>query len=86
MSDSDESGSYSDFGDSGEYCCSGESCVAEIFGDSGHLEESDDFFILVVFVILVNLMILLNLVNMDILVNLDILVGLVLCESGGSGG
>ena len=31
------------FGDSGEYCCTCESCDAEIFGDSGNLEESDDF-------------------------------------------
>ena len=75
MSDSDESGGNSHFGDSGEYCCTCESCDAEIFGDSGNLEESDDFcdsggfVILAIFVILVTLMIMLNLV---VLVNLMI--------------
>ena len=43
MSDSDESEGNSHVGDSGEYCCTCESCDAEIFGDSGNLEESDDF-------------------------------------------
>ena len=43
MYDSDESGGNSHFGDSGEYCCTCESCDAEIFGDSGNLEESDNF-------------------------------------------
>ena len=43
MSDPDESGGNSHFGDSGEYCCTCESFDAEIFGDSGNLEESDDF-------------------------------------------
>ena len=43
MSDSDESGGNSHFGDSGEYFCTCESCDTEIFGDSGNLEESGDF-------------------------------------------
>ena len=43
MSDSDELGGNSHFGDSGEYFCTCESWYAEILGDFGNLEESGDF-------------------------------------------
>ena len=61
-------GGNSDFGNSDECCCSGESCEPELLSDSGNVEELIIFVIVVVFailaifVILVNLMILLNLV------------------------
>ena len=45
-------GGNRDFGNSGEYCCSGETCEPELLGDSGNVEELLVFMIVVVFAIL----------------------------------
>ena len=72
-------GGNSDFGNSGEYFCSGESCEPELLSDSGNVEELIIFVIVVVFAILAIFVIL---VNLMILLNLVVLVNpMIFCES-----
>ena len=66
-------GGNSDFGNSGEYFCSGESCEPELLSELIIFVIVVVFAILAIFVFVVNLMILLNLV---VLVN-----PMIFCES-----